>query len=133
MNKNNFSFELKMQDQEAKVRGIYLCVACDFERIMEHIILACEIDNKDDREAFRVKKLSHLTMGGKLGRFKKTVRKYNKEYFDSYNSVMKSIKKLIHYRNMLAHGLASYDENKADYSYIIFDWVVSGNLKAKRY
>ena len=59
-----YPFSLDMFGLEAKVRGLYLTIACDFEKIMSDIIVNCEESDGSKRELLRLK--IFFEMGKKL-------------------------------------------------------------------
>ncbi len=120
---HNFPFALQMYGFEAKVRGLYLTIACDIERMMCDVIAKCEVEAEIEREAFKLK--LPFEMGAKLKRCKEALEKYNKAYFDFFIPQFDAIEQLCKYRNMLAHGFSEYDDNKVDKTFIIFKWVES--------
>jgi len=125
-----YPFSLDMFGLEAKVRGLYLTLACDFEKVMVETIALCEEPDDSKRQAFMIK--MPFEMGKKLKMFKKSVMKYNKSYYNHFLPQFKIIGELVKYRNMLAHGFSQYDTNKSDKSFIIFEWQHKGKLKSDR-
>ncbi len=45
-----YPFALDMFGLEAKVRGLYITIACDFEKVMTEIISMCEEPNPSKRQ-----------------------------------------------------------------------------------
>ena len=122
--KQEYPFSLDMFGLEAKVRGLYLTIACDFEKIMSDIIVKCEEPDGSKREALRLK--IAFEMGKKLKRCEQELLKYNSAYYNHFIPQFEAIKELLKYRNMLAHGFSQYDPQKIDKSFITFIWVEKG-------
>ena len=116
-----FPFSLQMYGQESKVRGLYLTISCDIERLLCDLIAKCEIDNPNERNEFKL--TLPFAMGAKIVRCKDALGEYNIEYFNFVEPDFKEIELLLKYRNMLAHGFSEYDDNKFDNSFIIFNWI----------
>lgn len=125
----NMPFTQQMQIKEANVRGVYLSIACDYERLMEDLILLCELHRVKSIENFKAKYLSELSMAQKLSRSKKALLKYNKIYYSSFLPHFKIIGNLVRYRNIMAHGHSNYDDTQKDKSYIDFDYVIKKKPK----
>ena len=119
-----YPFALNMFGREAKVRGLYLTVACDFEKILSDITLRCEEPDISKRDILKLKLPSE--MGKKLERCKLALQNYNLSYYNHFISQFEVTKELLPYRNMLAHGFSLYDPEKSDESFITFIWFERG-------
>lgn len=125
--KNEYPYALEMFGLESKVRGLYLTVACDFEKTMTEIISMCEEPDVDKRSSLELK--LRYEMGKKLERCKAAVINYNIVYYNHFIPQFEVIESLLKYRNMLAHGFSYYDDKKTDKKYISFSWSEKGKLK----
>ncbi len=114
-------FELDMWGQEAKVRGLYLSIACECEFFMDIITSKCEEADGTKREALKLSMPYEL--GAKLKRCRTALSAYNLKYYNFLQGMFNDFEQLAKYRNMLAHGRASFDKAKIDRSFIIFDWI----------
>ncbi len=128
--KQTYPFPLEMFGLESKVRGIYMTIACDFEKVMTEIISMCEEDDLSKRNDLELK--IPFEMGKKLQRCKRELIKYNPAYYNHFIPQFEAIEELVKYRNMLAHGFSEYDENKLDKSFIIFSWLEKGKKKIEK-
>ena len=130
---SHLPFTQQMQFKEANVRGVYLSIACDMEFLMDDIIAKCEIDNQDERQEFRERKIIQLEMGKKLGRCIKSLSEYrNGIYYKKFSTQFDIIEKLVHYRNLMAHGYSEYDEKKIDKSFIVFRNIDKGKKNEEK-
>lgn len=127
MNKTVYPFGLRMFEAEAKVRGLFITVSCDFDMVVSHIIAKCEEPEPSKRDTL-ILKLPY-EIGKKLKRCKKDLEKYSNDYYIKYLPEFEAMEELLMYRNMLAHGFSQYDENKIDESFIIFIWKDEGKFK----
>lgn len=103
-----------MRTLDIKVRGIYIALACDIERTLSDIISLCEISDFDKRSEFKFEQILHLEMGKKLTKCKKSLERYNVNYYNEYKQHLERIDILVEYRNVLAHGFSEYDPNEKD-------------------
>jgi hypothetical protein len=127
MNKEDLPFTQQMQIKEANVRGVYISIACDFERMMADIIANCEIVNSAGRLEYKRKYINSLEMGKKVGRCEKVLKAYrNGIYYNKFSSQLNTLSGLVYYRNMLAHGYSNFDTNQKDMSFIIFENTIKG-------
>jgi hypothetical protein len=110
-----------MWGQEAKVRGLFLSIACEAEFFFDRITSKCEEDDGSKRESLKLE--LPFEMGAKLNRCTRALSSYNKTYYNFFKTIFDDFEKLVKYRNMLAHGRAKFDEAKTDKSYIIFNWI----------
>lgn len=117
---DRLNYTQRMQFLEASVRGVYISIACDVERIMEDMIAQIEIDNPKDRLSFKMRKICGLEMGMKLQRLDDGLKAYNARYYKYYKNELNIIRELVGYRNLLAHGYSDYDDNKVDKRFITF-------------
>jgi hypothetical protein len=139
-------FDQKMQVHEVNVRGTYLSIACDSERLMDDLISLCELDiifptgfdkiNDEDVieeiRKYKIKKITWVEMGKKLFRCKQKLEKYNKSYFDSFSKYFEDISDLVQDRNLMAHGYSDYDiQQEAGKIFILFENVVHGKREEK--
>ena len=125
-----FPFSFTMLGQESKLRGLYLAVSCEAEFFMSRIMSMIEAGINDRHAKF----ISlPFEMGAKLKRCKKCLQDYNLAYYNFYEPQFDIITELVGYRNMLAHGHSSFDENEVDTSYLTITWVegASGNRSLK--
>lgn len=118
---SKFPFSLQMYEQEAKVRGLYLTVCCDVERILSDIMAKCELDDISLREHY--KSYLPFEMGAKLKMCKDVLERYNAEYYKFFTPEFEAFEELLKYRDMLAHGFTDYDDNQQDKTFIDFYWV----------
>ncbi|MEO8861458.1 MAG: hypothetical protein ABI358_08550 [Ginsengibacter sp.] len=127
MNDRDYPFALNMFGSEAKVRGLFITVACDFDVVISHMIMKCEEPDKEKRDALFMR--LPYEMGKKLNRCKKALKAYNEGYYNRFLVEFDAMKELLKYRNMLAHGYSQFDEKQLDDSFIIFNWIEKGKLK----
>ena len=127
---SKFGFDLDMWGQEAKVRGLYLSVACETEFFLDRITSKCEEIDGTKRELLKLD--LPYEMGSKLKRCRTVLRQYNVNYYNFFKPVFDNFDKLVKYRNMLAHGRAGFDEMKNDKSYIIFNWIEGSKSTRER-
>ena len=122
-NKPELPFDLRMFEREAKVRGLYLTVSCDFERVLSDIAAKCAIEENSQplRDGFRIK--LPFEMGAKLDKCIEILKAYNEGYYNQYKEQFDVIKELSIYRTMLAHGFSHYDEAKQDDTTLYFTWI----------
>lgn len=119
-------FTQKMQSKEAIVRGTYLSISCDFDRVMNEIVGLCEyykIDstlNKDGLSKYTFNKVRGLEMGTKFQRCKDAIFDLDQDIHNCNNGCFSIISKLITNRNLFAHGYSEYDPNNIDTSFITF-------------
>ncbi len=125
-----YGFDLDMWGQEAKVRGLYLSVACEIEFFIDIITSKCEEADGTKREALKLD--MPYEMGAKLKRCKTALSAYNISYHNFFKTVFDDFEQLVKYRNMLAHGRASFDQEKIDKSYILFNWIEGPKSKRMR-
>lgn len=137
---SNAPFPQKMQFHEDNVRGTYISIACDFERLMDDLIALKEIDKVGDRKTITVDqimdykkdKITHLEMGKKYARSKEALKQYNIDYYNDFIPHFEIIKSLVKYRTILAHGYSEYDEKQIDTTYIDFEFVYKGKRQKER-
>ena len=125
--KHKYPYPLEMFGLESKVRGLYITLACDFEKVMTEIIVMCEGDDPSKRDDLELK--IPFEMGKKLQRCKRELIKYNPAYYNHFIPEFEAVEELVKYRNMLAHGFSQYDENKLDKDFITFSWIEKGKKK----
>jgi hypothetical protein len=131
-NLSEMPFTQQMQGKEALIRGIYLSISCDYERLLDDIITKCEVIEPERRELYKMNKVRHLEMGKKLDRCRKALKKYNEFYYKVNEPYFKIIKELLKLRNMLAHGYSDYDENLQDTTFITFNYLENYKPKTKQ-
>lgn len=127
LQKHKYPFSLEMFGLESKLRGLYMTLACDFEKVMTDIIIMCEEDDPSERNNLELK--IPFEMGKKLQRCKRELIKYNPAYYNHFIPQFEAIEELLKYRNMLAHGFSEYDDKKLNKSFIIFSWIERGKKK----
>lgn len=110
-----------MWGQEAKVKGLYLSIACECEFFMDLITSKCEEPDGSKRECLKLN--LPYEMGAKLKRCINALSAYNVGYYNFFKTTFDEFGDLVKYRNMLAHGRAEFDEHKKDTSFIIFNWI----------
>jgi hypothetical protein len=120
-------FTQKMQFHEAYVRGLFISIACDYERIMDDIIALCEMEkifpsgfeNLSDEDIiaqineYKIQFITWKEMGKKLD--KKCVpllKLYNSEYFNKYEKCFDIVRDLVQDRNLMVHGYSDYNEQQ---------------------
>lgn len=113
---------MEMQQIEGSVRGQYVALACDIERILENVITKCRVDNFMDIPIYAFTKVRHLEMGKKLKDCKLELKKYNIDYYNRIQNEFVIMEDLVSMRNMLCHGYSDYDEDRKDKSWIIFEY-----------
>lgn len=109
----------QMQIKEAIVRGTYISIACDYERLLDDIIALCEVDKvfpdgydhlssngiNEGLEAYKkTKGIQATEMGKKVKRSKECLEEYNKVHSDSFEQVFKVVSNMVKDRNLMAHG-----------------------------
>jgi len=118
-------FTQQMQAKEALVRGTYLSISCDFERLMVDLIIMAEYE-KGSRHPKTLNDKRKITrdcsMGEKLRRCKTGMRKHS-EHYKYLGKHFRVINKLTQMRNMLAHGFSEFDNKQKVKDYIVFRYV----------
>jgi len=130
MEKKKYPFALRMFEAEAKIRGLFITVTCDFDIIISQIIVKCEEPVISKRDSLRLK--LPFETGKKLERCKIDLNGYNSSYYNHFLPELEAMEELLKYRNMLAHGYSQFDENKLDESYINFVWIEKGKFKIEK-
>lgn len=120
---NNLPRTQKFQFHEANVRGTYLSIACDYERLLDDLYIYSDITkifpkgfgNNTDKEIiaiineYKTRKVSHLEMGKKYQTSKDNMEVNFKNHFNDFSPHFTVIESLIAYRNLMAHGYTRYD------------------------
>ena len=142
----SMDFTQRMQFHEINVRGTYLAIACDYERVMGDLIALFDLEvifpngfdsisNEEIMEGmtlYKSKKITELTMGIKLKKCKEKLEKFNKYYFDQFLNQFISIGELVDDRNLMAHGYTHYEvEQQEGKIFIFFENVQHGVIKGK--
>ena len=129
-------FVQQMQVRESNVRGTYICIACDFESLMEDLIVLCELPEEKLNAAgvleMKLKKTTQLEMGKKYRRAKDGLEKYNSEYHNDFLPHFTVIAKLVKYRTILAHGYSEFDPHQKDNTWIAFNYHDKGKMKQEK-
>ncbi len=131
---------------EANIRGAYISISCDSERLMDDLVALCELgkifptglDEKTDDEiiktiiAYKVRLITSLEMGKKLDRCQKGLKNYNQNYFEEFNKHFTVIADLVKDRNLMAHGYTDFDiHQNPNQVLILFENVERGKKKEK--
>lgn len=137
----------RMQVHEANIRGTYLSISCDYERILDDIAALCQhqqvfplgfegLTNNQINDALDIHKLKFIsfkTMGVKFELCKKLLKTYNQTLFDEFSEYFKTIKDLIADRNLMAHGYSDYDiPQEANKILIYFENTERSNSTVKK-
>ncbi len=105
-------YQIRMKAMDAKLRGMYLSLACDVERIMDDIITVCEIREKGLRLKYKKDKIMGLEMGKKVYKCQNSLIKHREDLFEIYSPYLETIEQLVVYRNIMAHGYSEYSQKK---------------------
>lgn len=124
---SHLPFAQQMQVREAHVRGLYISIACDYERLMDDLIVLCELDRASNVAEYKTKHLVHLEMGKKFRRSKTGLEKAFPNHYSDFLPHFGVIERLVKFRTILAHGYSEYDDN-GDPSYIIFEHHHKGKI-----
>ena len=125
-----YPFPLRMFGAEAKVRGLFITISCDFDITISHMIAKMEEPEISKRDSVLLK-LPYET-GKKVKRCKDNLKKYNIDYYNKFLPEFTAMEELLKYRNMLAHGYSQLDENQKDESYIDFICIEKGKYRIDR-
>lgn len=146
MNTSQLPYTQQMQTHEANVRGTYISIACDYEQLMDDLIVLCELekifpagfDEKSDGEiiqeinGYKTKWVTSVEMGKKFRKCKDGLVKYSQTYFDDFSPHFIVISDLIQDRNLMAHGYSNYDvQQESGKIFILFENVQQGKKEEK--
>lgn len=126
-NMNKFPVTLQQFEAECRVRGIYLSLSCDLERLISDIIAICQESNESELESYKLKQ--PFEFGRKLRICKDAVKKHNEGYYNFYIPNFDIADKLCEHRTMLAHGFADDNGAKFKEGIITFKWIIKNEEK----